>query len=129
MRSRGLGAEDFYHRIDILLDTFPVSGEVKLCEALWMGVPVITLSGNRRSAQRGASVLYTAGKPEWICKSEDQMADVAAALADDVPTLAELREHLRDEVASAALFSPRLMVLSLENAYIKALNEIRSEKI
>ena len=76
----------------------------------------------------GASVLYAAGKPEWICTSEDQMADVAAALADDVPTLAELREHLRDEVAGAALFNPRLMVLSLENAYIKALNEIRNEK-
>ena len=128
-QSLGKVQEDFYHRIDILLDTFPVSGEVKLCEALWMGVPVITLSGNRRSAQMGASVLYTAGKPEWICTSEDQMADVAAALANDVPTLAELREHLRDEVAGAALFNPRLMVRSLENAYIKALNEIRSEKI
>ena len=128
--TKGLGKvhEDFYHRIDILLDTFPVSGEVKLCEALWMGVPVITLRSNRRTAQMGASVLYTAGKPEWICESEDQMADVSAALADDVSTLAELREHLRNEVAGTALFSPRLMVTSLENAYIAALDEIRNEK-
>ena len=123
-----LDRQAFYHRIDGLLDTFPVSGESSICEALWMGAPVVSLMGPRRTSQMGVSILHSAGKPEWACSTAQQFVDAAASLAADVGRLATIRTGLRHEVAGSALFSPGAMISSLEAAYMQALGQVRGGK-
>ena len=93
---------DFFSRIDILLDTAPVNGMNEVAEALWMGVPVVTLAGDRRAGCIGAAILEAAGRPEWIAASPEQFAEIAAGLADS-QDMAELRAGLRDHVAASPL--------------------------
>jgi len=120
--------QEFFHRVDVLLDTVLVCGETSLCEGLWMGVPVLSLKGGRRSSQIGASILYAAGKPQWACATETEFVGKAASLAEEVDALAGIRSGLRDEVAKAALFNPRLLMASLETAFADALRRVRGDK-
>lgn len=92
-----------YHRVDIALDTFPYHGTTTTCEALWMGVPVVTLVGDRHASRVGASLLTTAGHPEWIARSKDDFVRIATGLAQDRVRLAALRAGLRAEVQASAL--------------------------
>ncbi len=121
-----LKRQEFYHRIDILLDTSPVSGEFSLCEALWMGVPVMTLKGKRRTAQMGASILFSAGKPEWAFSSQKKMIDGIVSLTKDIKALGKIRETLRDEVAQGVLYTPRVLMDSMEQAYLAALKRTQT---
>jgi predicted O-linked N-acetylglucosamine transferase (SPINDLY family) len=70
-----------YARIDIALDTFPYHGTTTTCEALWMGVPVVTLAGDRHASRVGASLLTAVGHPEWIASDWSDYVQKAAALA------------------------------------------------
>ena len=76
-----------YHRIDVALDPFPYNGTTTSCEALWMGVPVVTLRGDRFIARVGESILSTVGLKEWIAADEDDYVAKAAAMAADLPRL------------------------------------------
>ena len=108
---------DFFALIDVMLDTFPVSGSSETCEALWMGVPVITLSGKRRSALMGASILHAANRADWVAASRRQFVKKAAALAKNKAGLKKIRGGLRDELKTAPLFDAPAFVKSVENAY------------
>jgi len=108
---------DFFALIDVMLDTFPVSASFETCEALWMGVPVITLSGKRRSALMGASIMHAANRTDWVAASRRQFVRKAAALAKDLPGLEKIRDGLRAEVKASALFDARAFVRSVEKAY------------
>jgi len=121
-----LERQEFFHRIDVLLDTSPVSGELSLCEALWMGVPIITLNGKRRTAQMGASILYSAGKPEWVFSSEKKMIDGIISLTKDRKALAKIRTSLRDKVSGCVLYNPRILIETIEKAYLEALKRIKT---
>jgi predicted O-linked N-acetylglucosamine transferase (SPINDLY family) len=112
---------DFFSKVDIMLDTFNVSGDVETCMALWMGVPVVSLAGNRRSALTGASILHAAGKKEWAASSKGQFIKKAAALAADVEKLESIRGTLRSDVEKSHLFSPQTFVRRLEEAYLSIL--------
>lgn len=92
-----------YGRVDIALDTFPYNGTTTTCEALWMGVPVVTLAGRRHAGRVGASLLCTIGHSEWMTNSADTYVAVAAGLATDLDALSTVRAALRDEVAASAL--------------------------
>jgi protein O-GlcNAc transferase len=92
-----------YHSIDIALDTFPYCGTTTTLEALWMGVPVITLAGQAHASRVGVTLLTNAGLPELIATSHDDYVGIATALAADRPRLGELRASLRSRVASSAL--------------------------
>lgn len=92
-----------YHRIDIALDTFPYNGTTTTCEALWMGVPVVTLIGDRHAARVGVSLLSAVGSPDLIAPSADDYVKVATALALDTPRLANLRATLRQRMATSPL--------------------------
>jgi len=101
---------EYFHRyadIDVLLDTTPCSGGTTTCDALWMGVPVVTFAGDRPFSRTGASVLRAAGFPEWIASRREDYARIAAALAADRPTLAALRGALRGRVAASRLCDER----------------------
>jgi len=94
-----------YARMDIALDTFPYNGTTTTCEALWMGVPVISLRGERHSARVGASLLTAAGFPDWIADTDGRYIDIARLLALDHPGLAELRSQVRERVRKSRLCS------------------------
>ncbi len=70
-----------YHRVDVALDTFPYNGTTTTCEALWMGVPVVTLAGDRHASRVGASLLAAIGRPEWVARTWEEYAAIAADLA------------------------------------------------
>lgn len=106
-----------YAWIDVALDTFPYNGTTTTCEALWMGVPVISLRGDRHSAKVGASLLTAAGLPEWIADTPGQYVHLARGLAQDAARLAELRQQLRERVAKSRLCSGKDYARAVEDAY------------
>ena len=93
---------DLFARIDVMLDSTPVSGMNDVAEALWMGVPVVTLRGDRRAGCTGAAILDAAGHPEWVAARAEDYVVIAAALAE-ATDLAATRAGLRDAVAASPL--------------------------
>ena len=106
-----------YHDIDIALDTFPWSGHTTACEALWMGVPVITLRGKNHASRMVASVLTQANLSDWIASSKSRDVTLAAKRAANVAGLAELRADLREHVRKSALCDAVGFTRRLEEAY------------
>lgn len=100
---RGRNPLAAYHDIDIALDTFPYNGTTTTFEALWMGVPVVTLRGERHAARVGASILTHLGRPEWIAEDQMGYATIAVRLAGDLPALAAVRQSLRAELQRSSL--------------------------
>jgi predicted O-linked N-acetylglucosamine transferase (SPINDLY family) len=92
-----------YNRMDISLDTFPYHGTTTTCEALWMGVPVVTLMGDRHVARVSGSLLTAIGRPEWIAATPEEYVRIATQLASDRSTLAAIRAGLRDQVKHSVL--------------------------
>jgi predicted O-linked N-acetylglucosamine transferase (SPINDLY family) len=92
-----------YAAIDIALDTFPYNGGATTCDALWMGIPVITLAGETMIARQGAALLTAAGHPEWIAADPAAYVRIARDLAAGVPALSATRATLRGELARSAL--------------------------
>jgi predicted O-linked N-acetylglucosamine transferase (SPINDLY family) len=92
-----------YNRVDVALDTFPYNGTTTTCEALWMGVPVVSLIGDRHAARVGLSLLTAVGHPEWAAEDEEHYIEKAVALAQDRALRSQLRESLRGEVAASIL--------------------------
>jgi len=94
---------DCYRLVDVALDTFPYCGTTTTCEALWMGVPVVTLAGDRHAARVGASLLSAVGLDDWITTDVDAYVARAARAAADVDALSRLRPGLRQRVAASPL--------------------------
>ncbi len=106
-----------YSRIDIGLDTFPYHGTTTTCEALWMGVPVITLEGDTHASRVGVSLLSNAGLAEFIAHSAEEYVAKAVALAHDLTRLQSLRHNLRTMLSRSPLTDAKRFVQHLENAY------------
>lgn len=92
-----------YERIDIALDAYPYNGTTTTCEALSMGVPVVSLVGPNHCARVGLSLLTAVGKPEWAADSQERCVEIAASLAVDVRALAKVRAQLRQSMAVSTL--------------------------
>lgn len=92
-----------YHRVDLALDTFPYHGATTTCEALWMGVPVLSRVGETHAARVGLTLLSAVGLPELATDSDDAFVDLAVSLASDPARLAALRAGLRERVAASPL--------------------------
>jgi predicted O-linked N-acetylglucosamine transferase (SPINDLY family) len=106
-----------YREMDIGLDPFPYNGTTTTCEALWMGVPVVALAGERHAGRVGASILANLGLEELIAKSVEHYLSLAAALAADGARLASLRETMRARVTASPLRDEAGFAHSLEAAY------------
>lgn len=92
-----------YGDADIALDPLPYNGGLTTCEALWMGVPVLTLAGDSMIARQGASLLAAAGLEAWIARSAEEFVRIAAERAADVQALATLRAAMRERLAASPL--------------------------
>ncbi|KPA16673.1 O-linked N-acetylglucosamine transferase, SPINDLY family [Candidatus Magnetomorum sp. HK-1] len=106
-----------YHLIDIGLDTYPYNGTTTTCEALWMGVPVITLDSDRHAGRVGLSILQSIGLKGLIAYTEKEYIDIAVSLANNVELISQLRQSLRPLLSSSALCNASEFTHSLESAY------------
>ena len=106
-----------YREIDIALDPFPYNGTTTTCDALWMGVPVVTLAGTTHVARVGVSLLNHLGLTEWIANSAQEYVEIAARWAADVQRLATLRRELRGRMARSPLTDAPTFTRHLESAY------------
>ena len=103
--------------IDIALDPFPYNGTTTTVEALWMGVPLITLAGDRFIARVGESILTTLGEPGWIAADAEGYVRKAVALASDLSALAEVRARLRPQLLASPLCDAPRFARNLEAAW------------
>lgn len=108
---------DFYNRVDIGLDTFPYNGTTTTCEALWMGVPVITLEGLSHVSRVGVSLLSNVGLHSFIAKTEEEYIEKALHLANDIDRLQMLRRDLRSMIAQSTLCNRERFTSNLEDIF------------
>jgi len=105
-----------YHRVDIALDPFPYPGGTITAESLWMGVPVLTLMGERFLSRQGVGLLTNAGLTEWIAADAGDYVVRAVSHAGDLQRLAMLRNGLRQQVLASPLFDARRFARHFETA-------------
>ena len=106
-----------YARADVALDTFPYCGHTTTCDALWMGVPVVTLAGATHVSRAGASVLSAAGLEEFVAATPGDYVARAAALSRSPHRLAELRRQLRPRMKNSPITDGAGLTRRLEQAF------------
>ncbi|MCF8083039.1 MAG: tetratricopeptide repeat protein [Deltaproteobacteria bacterium] len=106
-----------YSRVDIGLDPFPYNGTTTTCEALWMGVPVVTLRGDRHVSRVGASILTQAGLKELIASTEAEYVQRAVVLSTDLERLEQLRSTMRERLKGSVLCDAKRFAASMETAF------------
>ena len=111
------GHLDLYNSVDIALDTFPYNGATTTCEALWMGVPVVTLAGDRHVSGLSKSLLAAVGMTELIAETPEAYVELATGLANDPGRLGALHRELRQRMADSPVTDERRFVSALEDAY------------
>jgi protein O-GlcNAc transferase len=114
----GLNAHlNSYNQIDIALDTSPYNGATTTLEALWMGVPVITLAGWRTASRYSLSFLAALDLCDFAADNQAQFVEIASVLAGNLPYLAKLRSSLRSQMRSSSLCDEFAFTSHLEVAY------------
>jgi predicted O-linked N-acetylglucosamine transferase (SPINDLY family) len=106
-----------HHRLDVALDPFPYNGHTTSLDALWMGVPIISLAGKAPVSRGGLSILSNLGLPELVARSEDDYVRIAAELARDRTRLATLRATLRGRMEHSVLMDAPRFAAQIESAY------------
>ena len=119
LRGKSLHADMLaeYGDMDIALDPFPFSGGMTSCEALWMGVPVVTLWGDKPVGRQTAGFLRTIGIPEMIALTPDEYVGLAVNLSGDVERLSQMRRELRDRMRASLLCDGERFTRNLEQVY------------
>lgn len=115
-----LPLEDYlrqYDQVDIALDTFPYGGGTTSFEALWMGVPVLTLAGDRSASRSAASILGNLGLDGWIATTADDYVRLALGNASDRTRLAELRRTLRQRLSASPLMDEARFARDMQAAH------------
>jgi len=105
-----------YGEVDVALDTYPYHGTTTTCEALWMGVPVLTLAGRTHVSRVGVSLLTRAGLAELVAQSAGEDVEKALALAQDLGRLEGLRSSMRERLRACPLMDARAFARSIEAA-------------
>jgi len=108
---------ELYGQVDIALDPFPYNGHTTSLDALWMGVPVVSLAGQHAVGRAGLSQLTNLGLPELVADTEDEYVSIAAGLAGDLRRLAEMRATLRPRMEASVLMDAPRFARQIETAY------------
>jgi protein O-GlcNAc transferase len=106
-----------YAEIDVALDPFPYTGGLTTLEALWMGVPVITLAGDTLLGRMGVTCLGNAGLPEFVADSPTRYVEIAVRCAHELSWLARIREEMRQRLARSPLLDAAGFTRDLEAGY------------
>jgi protein O-GlcNAc transferase len=106
-----------YDRVDIALDTFPYNGTTTTCEALWMGVPVVTFAGTSHVSRVGAALLTHAGLTDWIASDVAGYIDLAIRLAGNLQNMAKVRQTLRDKLQQSPVCDGARLAKQLETIF------------
>jgi protein O-GlcNAc transferase len=107
----------WFNEVDVALDTTPYSGGTTTCDALWMGVPVITVPGPRSISRSAGSILFTVGLTEWIAPSPEDYVRVAIGYAGGDSPRALPRNVLRRRMLESPLMDEVLFARNMEHAY------------
>jgi predicted O-linked N-acetylglucosamine transferase (SPINDLY family) len=107
-----------YHAVDIALDPFPYNGVTTTCDALWMGVPVVSLAGRMSVSRQGVRFLRSVGLDELLAETPEDHVRIAAELAGDLTRLADLRGGLRERMSCSPLMDAHRLTRDLEATYI-----------
>jgi predicted O-linked N-acetylglucosamine transferase (SPINDLY family) len=108
---------ELFGEVDIAVDTLTYSGGTTTCDALWMGVPVVTAPGTRSVSRSAASLLATLGLADWVAPSPDAYVALAAQKAGERAALGALRATLRARMKASALMDEARFARNLEAAY------------
>jgi len=106
-----------HSEVDIILDCFPFPGGTTTCDALWMGVPTVTMAGSTMLSRQGVSLLMYAGLPDWIALSKDTYVSIAVSKASDTKLLSRLRAELRQQVFESPLFNAPVFASRLQDTF------------
>lgn len=106
-----------YCEVDIALDTFPYHGTTTTCEALWMGVPVVSKRGSDHRSRVGASLLHPVGLADLVAADDDAFIEIAAGLAGDRDRIRELRRTLRARVSAAPWTQAPAFTKAVQDGY------------
>jgi predicted O-linked N-acetylglucosamine transferase (SPINDLY family) len=106
-----------YDQIDICLDPGPYNGITTTCDAIWMGVPVVSSIGQTAAGRGGLSILSNLGMPGWVAENDDDFVRIAAELAGDFEGRRELRKTLRDRMRGSAMMDGKRFARNVETAY------------
>jgi predicted O-linked N-acetylglucosamine transferase (SPINDLY family) len=108
---------EYYQRLDLVLDPFPYNGHTTSLDALWMGVPVVSLAGESAVSRAGLSQLSNLGLQELVAFSQDEYVQIATRLAGDLSRLRELRAALRSRMEFSVLMDAPRFARGIESAY------------
>jgi protein O-GlcNAc transferase len=118
---------DEYASVDVCLDPFPYTGGITSLETLWMGVPLVTLAGDRVVSRQGTCFLTQLQQPGWIAKTTGDYVDIALSLSADVGRLADLRSRQRQRMLASTLCDGPRFARNVEAAY-RRMWEMRVER-
>lgn len=108
---------ELHQQVDIGLDPFPYAGGTTTCDALWMGVPVVTLAGQTAASRGGLTLLANLGLEELVARDPEQYVQIAANLARDLPRLTNLRTSLRPRMTASPLMDAPRFACDVEAAF------------
>lgn len=114
-----------YHRIDVVLDTTPITGGTNTCDALWMGVPVVSLAGGAFHERISATCLHAVGLDQLVCSSDEEYVRKAVALASDLEGLNALRLTLRSRVEQGGLGDAQAFCRWFESEAVTLVSQYR----
>ena len=106
-----------YNDVDIALDTYPYTGCTTTADALWMGVPVLTITGESMVSRQAAAVLWGVGYKQWICRDQAQMVEQALKLVNNPANMQKQRMRQRQQVAESELLDHSGLAEDLEKAF------------
>ena len=112
-----------YHDIDIALDPFPFGGGATTCDALWMGVPVITTPGTRSASRLTHCLLHSTGHPQWSTPNYDAYKQLALTMARDLSALSQHRMSLRGQMQNSFLMNADRIAARLEDLYEQVMRD------
>ncbi len=112
-----------HHRIDLALDPFPYNGGTTTNYAMWMGVPVVVLAGDRPIARVGVCNLMRVGLPEFVAQNEDEYVQIVLQHSRDLHALNDLRQSLRERILSSSVIDPVAYTHMVEDAFRRVWSE------